>query len=166
MVDNRVVSLLAFHAGPPVFDGPEDRNGKRNHDELMFWRQFMDGAFGPAPKEQFVLLGAANLDPVDGEGYHEAIQALLTDPRLQDPAPRRPDGPMEDSPGQSGDPRLDTVAWPSPDPGHRRVDYVLPSADWRVLDAGVHWPAADDPKTEAVATASRHRIVWVDLALE
>ena len=30
-----VIHVMAFHASPPVFDGPEDRNGKRNHDELM-----------------------------------------------------------------------------------------------------------------------------------
>ena len=164
-VGETTVTLMAFHAGPPVFDGPEDRNGKRNHDELVFWRHFMDGQFGPAPEERFVLLGAANLDPVDGEGYHEAILALLTDPRLQDVAPRRPVGPMVDSPGQSGDPALDTVAWPSPDPGHRRVNYVLPSADWVVKDAGVYWPSDGDPMADTVAAASRHRMVWVDLEL-
>jgi hypothetical protein len=26
--------LMTFHATPPVFDGPEDRNGNRNHDEI------------------------------------------------------------------------------------------------------------------------------------
>ncbi len=35
--------LLAFAAGPPVFDGPEDRNGKRNHDEVAFWSLYLDG---------------------------------------------------------------------------------------------------------------------------
>jgi len=43
---------------------------------------------------------------------------------------------------------------------------VLPSADWSVADAGVFWPAPDTPgHTEALA-ASRHRLVWVDLALD
>ncbi|MFK7940353.1 MAG: endonuclease/exonuclease/phosphatase family protein [Roseovarius sp.] len=164
-VDKTTVSVLAFHAGPPVFDGPEDRNGKRNHDELVFWQHYLDGVFGPAPKARFVLLGAANLDPVDGEGYHQAITGLLNDPRLQDPAPRRPNGELADSPGQSGDPEFDTVAWPVPDPGHRRADYVLPSADWQVVDAGVYWPKPQDPKADVVAEASRHRMVWVDLML-
>ena len=30
-----VLELMVFHASPPVFDGPEDRNGRRNHDEMM-----------------------------------------------------------------------------------------------------------------------------------
>ncbi len=165
-VAGQTVTLLAFHAGPPVFDGPEDRNGKRNHDEMTFWHHYMGGAFGPAPEEKFILLGAANLDPVDGEGYHEAILALMQDPRLQDPEPRRPEGPMSDSPGHDGNPRLDTVAWPSPDPGHRRVDYVLPSADWTVRASGVNWPSEDSEAAGVVEKASRHRMVWVDLAIE
>ncbi|WP_457771769.1 endonuclease/exonuclease/phosphatase family protein [Phycobium rhodophyticola] len=45
-VNGRVLTLLAFHATPPVFDGPEDRNGKRNHDEIMLWRQVLDGKWG------------------------------------------------------------------------------------------------------------------------
>ncbi|MCP4244866.1 MAG: endonuclease/exonuclease/phosphatase family protein, partial [bacterium] len=30
------LDLLTWHATPPVFDGPEDRNGWRNHDEAAF----------------------------------------------------------------------------------------------------------------------------------
>jgi hypothetical protein len=157
--------LLAFHAAPPVFDGPEDRNGRRNHDQLRFWRLFLDGRFGPAPGERFVLLGDANLDPVDGAGRKGAIRALLADPRLQDPRPARP-APARQSAGQAGDPRLDTVAWPTPDPGHLRVSYVLPSADLRVIDAGVHWPSEGAPGAAAAGAASRHRVVWVDVALD
>jgi len=26
---------------PPTFDGPEDRNGKRNHDEIRFWTDYV-----------------------------------------------------------------------------------------------------------------------------
>jgi hypothetical protein len=32
--DGSTLTLLTFQAGPPVFDGPEDRNGRRNHDEI------------------------------------------------------------------------------------------------------------------------------------
>ena len=129
------VQMLTFHAGPPVFDGPEDRNGRRNHDEVIFWRHLLDGHFGDAPDGAFVILGDANLDPRRGDGRGAAIRALLSDPRLQDPLP--------DS---------TTVAWPQT--GEMRVDYVLPSADWTVADAGVH---------PADSAASRHRLVWVDL---
>ena len=29
--------FLTSHPTPPVFDGPEDRNGTRNHDKIRFW---------------------------------------------------------------------------------------------------------------------------------
>ena len=32
-----VVHFLVSHPTPPVFDGPEDRNGKRNPDEIRLW---------------------------------------------------------------------------------------------------------------------------------
>ena len=34
--------LLCAHPTPPVFDGPEDRNGRRNHDEIRFWADYVD----------------------------------------------------------------------------------------------------------------------------
>ena len=155
------LTLMSFHATTPVFDGPEDRNGRRNHDEILFWRYYLDGAFGGAPKGPFVIAGNANLDPVDGEGRKTAIQVLLGDTRVQDPKPRSER--VETTPGHKGDPKLDTVTWPGV--GSLRVSYVLPSADLQVVDAGVHWPLEGDAAVRAQA-ASRHRLVWVDIALE
>lgn len=166
LLNDAPVHLLVFHASPPVFDGAEDRNGLRNHDELVFWQRYLDGAFGPAPKGRFVLAGVGNVDPVDGEGIKRAITGLLADPRLQDPMPMRMGDASEEAHGHSGDPRLDTVAWPLPDPGHLRVSYILPSSDLTVTGAGVFWPDPADPMAQVVEQASRHRMVWVDLALE
>nr|WP_323803399.1 endonuclease/exonuclease/phosphatase family protein [Sulfitobacter litoralis] len=132
--DQAPVTLLTFYATPPVFDGPEDRNGKRNHDEILFWDHYLAGTFGPLPNERFVLLGDANLDPTKGEGLKVAIQTLLGHPALQDPLADQP-----------------TVTFDSL--GDMRVDYLLPSTDWRVVAAGV----ARDP------AASRHGLVWADL---
>ena len=148
-------------ATTPVFDGPQDRNGRRNHDEILFWRYYLDGAFGGAPKGPFVIAGNANLDPVDGEGRKTAIQVLLRDTRVQDPKPRS--DRSETTVGHKGDPTLDTVTWPGV--GSLRVSYVLPSADLHVVDAGVHWPLEGDAAVTA-QTASRHRLVWVDIVLE
>ncbi|MEI4233041.1 endonuclease/exonuclease/phosphatase family protein [Roseovarius sp. D22-M7] len=145
--------LMAFHAGPPVFDGPEDANGRRNHDEIRFWQLYLDGAFGPAPDTRFVVMGDANLDPARGDGRRAAIRALLTDPRLQDPRPAH-DGPP---------PRHATVHWDQTGP--RRVSYILPSADLRVVASGIHWPPEGTPAGDLAATASHHRLIWVELAL-
>lgn len=160
--DGGRLGLLTWAATPPVFDGPEDRNGRRNHDEAAFWLHLLDGALPfPAPEPPFVILGDANLDPEDGDGRPEALRRLLGDPRLQDLAPRGDHGRTE--PGHKGDPALDTAYFPK-GPGGLRVDYLLPSAGLRVLDAGVLWPAAG-PLAETLALASRHAPVWADIAL-
>ncbi len=154
--------LLAFHATPPVFDGPEDRNGRRNHDEAAFWLALLDGRlpFAP-PAAPFVLLGDANLDPADGDGRPEAMVALLSHPALQDAAPRGTHGRAE--PAHRGDPALDTALYP--DIGGLRLDIVLPSADLRVTAAGVLWPPEGDPLLPDLSAASRHFPVWVDITL-
>jgi hypothetical protein len=153
--------LLAWHATPPVFDGEEDLNGRRNHDEAAFWRLYLDGALPmPPPSAPFVLMGDANLDPADGDGRREGIAALLAHPALQDPSPRGTHGRVE--PAQTGDPALDTALY---DFGGLRVDMVLPAAGLTVTAAGVLWPPESDPFAATLATASRHYPVWVEVAL-
>ena len=155
--------LLAWHATPPVFDGPEDRNGRRNHDETAFWLRLLTGQLPmPPPDAPFVLLGDANLDPIDGDGRPEALAALLAFDGVQDPRPRGTAG-RRDS-GQAGDAALDTALYDAP-VGGLRLDYVLPSADLTIRAAGVLWPPPADPLAQVLATASRHRPVWVDLDL-
>lgn len=146
--------LLAFHATPPVFDGPEDANGRRNHDEIRFWTLYLDGAFGPAPETRFVVIGDANLDPDHSDGRRAAIRRLLADPRLQDPRP------AHEGPG----PRHATVDWDQTGP--LRVSYILPSADLEVAGSGIHWPPQETQAADLAAVASRHRLVWVDLVLD
>lgn len=161
--DGGRLHLLAFRATPPVFDGPEDRNGRRNHDEAAFWLRYLDGALPWAPPAApFVILGNANLDPADGDGRPAALSALLSDPRLHDPAPRGDHRRAE--PGHRGDPALDTALF-SGGPGGLRLDYVLPSAGLGVIAAGVLWPAEDTALAATLAQASRHRPVWVEIDL-
>lgn len=160
------LTLLAWHATPPVFDGPEDRNGRRNHDEAALWLAYLGGALGPPPDGPVVVIGDTNLDPVDGEGRREALTALLDHPRLADLRPRSQGGAAAgaDDPDHRGDPAFDTVDWPDGAPGNLRVSYVLPDRRLRVAGAGVLWPA-DGPLAETVETASRHRLVWVDVRI-
>ena len=157
-----LLHLLAWHATPPVFDGPEDRNGRRNHDEAVFWTEFLDGKLPmPPPDAPFVLLGDGNLDPVDGDGLREGIAGLLAHPALHDPAPKGQQHRTD--PGQSGDADLDTVLYA--DLGGLRLDYVLPSAGLGIAGAGVLWPPASDPLMPDLVAASRHFPVWVDINL-
>ncbi len=170
---NGTINLLAFHATPPVFDGNEDRNGKRNHDEVKFWVSYLDGLLATPPvKTPFVIMGNANLDPNDGDGRSLAIRNLLAHPKLQDPAPKSRGGIIASQQqggvnlGHQTDPALDTVDWPdATGPGNMRVSYVLPSTDFAVSAAGVFWPDADDAAHSLLADSSRHRLVWVDLEI-
>ncbi|CUH76327.1 hypothetical protein TRM7557_00842 [Tritonibacter multivorans] len=136
--DGRDLWLLGFHAAPPVFDGPEDRNGRRNADEIRLWRHVLDGTITSAVTGPLVLAGSANLDPVRGDGRHAAIRDLLAHPKLQDPQPR--DGAGNDH----------TVTWEHA--GDMRVDYVLPASQMTVIDSGILRSAG-----------SRHGLVWVDI---
>ena len=160
------LTLLVWAATPPVFDGPEDRNGLRNRDELRLWQVYLDGGFGP-PSDQFVIVGNANLDPTDGGGMHAAMADFLAEPHLQDPAPRSAGGSAAADPGQTGDPALDTADWPDDAPGNLRVSYILPAVTLKVLAAGVFWPGPDDPKAALLGNeglaAGPHRLVWVDI---
>lgn len=163
------VNILAWHASTPVFDGPEDRNGRRNADENLFWLHLLSGALPAPPIEMpFVLMGSANLDPEDGEGRQEAIVRLLGDPRLVDPRPRTgPDeqGPQGVSAGHLGDPSLDTADWSEErGPGNLRVQYLLPSVDWQIVDTGIAWPAPEGSRRDGTTLLSRHGMVWADLS--
>ena len=144
--------LLASHASAPVFDGPEDRNGRRNGDEVRFWQLYLDAALPGVPplaSGRFAVLGTFNVDPDRGEGLRGPLRDLLGHPLLQDLAPVSARGGA-------------TTDWHEPVPGNLRVDYILPARGLAVTGAGVFWPEEGD-LAEAVAIASRHRLVWVDI---
>jgi hypothetical protein len=173
------LSLLTLHASAPVFDGPEDRNGHRNADEIRLWAKVLDGW---RPNEMPlgdisnpVVVGTLNADPNDGESRTGAVGTLLQNAELQDPGPSSA-GAARQSSLDGGvnlshrtDPALDTVDWPddrADSPGNLRVDYILPSRKLKVVGSGVLWPDNDQPELlETVRKASRHRLVWVDLSL-
>lgn len=50
VVNGERIHLLASHPTPPTFDGPEDRNGRRNHDEIRFWVDYT----GPAEQGAYI----------------------------------------------------------------------------------------------------------------
>lgn len=177
-----VLHFLVSHPTPPVFDGPEDRNGARNADELRLWREYLDddpadrgwlcddaGRCGGLPAgARFVIAGDLNNDPIDGDGRHDAIAALTGHPRISRHTVPRSVGGIEAAriagganAAHRGDPAEDTGDF-GPRVGNLRLDYVLPSDGWRVVEGAVFWPAADTPDA-ALAAASDHRAVWLDL---
>ena len=187
-VGGRTVHVLASHPTPPVFDGAEDRNGRRNSDEIRFWSDYVtsgtgaryiyddDGATGGLKRgERFVIMGDQNSDPLDGDSLAGSIQQLLQNRLVTDPLPSSR-GSVEAAAlqgganaGHEGDPRLDTADFEDRSVGNVRVDYVLPSRNLAFTGAGVFWPRAGQPGSELTGIfpfpTSDHRLVFVDVAV-
>ena len=152
-IGDQTLHLLASHPTPPVFDGPEDRNGRRNADEIRFWSLYLDGSgtlvddagvAGGLPEDRsFVIAGDLNSDPNRGDSIRAVIAELLSHRRVSDPRPTGANG-------------VDTA----PFNGGMRVDYVLPGGV-EVERAGVF----DNPIHADWITATDHRLVWVDIRL-
>ncbi len=174
----RVIHLLASHPTPPIFDGPEDANGRRMFDEIRFWADYLTGGLtasyivddrgtrgGLPAEESFIVMGDLNADPVQDERVYgrSAVSQLLEHARVQDPKPVS-DGEW-------------TWNRPTPYPGDNRsrttvfgrIDYVLPSRDLQVAGTGVWNPPANDPRRALVTApdpASDHSLVWLDLRID
>lgn len=154
--------VLAAHPTPPIFDGPEDRNGRRTFDELRLLADLIradpDSAYlvddrgrpGGLPKGAlFVVMGDLNAEPdKDPAPYgRTAIAQVLELPRVQDPRPT-------------------SVGGGAATCEFGRIDYVLPARELTVRASGVFWPAPGDALRALVdppAAASDHRLVWVDV---
>lgn len=184
----RTTHFLVSHPTPPVFDGPEDYNGRRNYDEIRFWADYIDtkksgyiydddGVFGGLTKRDlFVIAGDQNSDPNDGDSIPGSIQQLLDSKLIKEKSkyiPTSPGGP-EQALLQAGanashisDPAFDTSDFSDFAPGNLRTDYVLPRKDMRIKDAGVFWPLSSDPLFPLVGTfpfpSSDHKLVWIEI---
>jgi hypothetical protein len=170
----RRVHLLCSHPTPPVFDGPEDRNGRRNFDEVRFWKDYLTGGEaakyikddegkggGLAKDEAFVILGDLNAEPVRADRAYgmPAIDLILKHPRVKDPRPETAGAAADKSPDLKNFKPYKTS-------GFGRLDYALPSANLNYVGAGVFWPKEGEPGRDLISSpqpASDHRMVWVDL---
>jgi 3-phytase len=187
-IGNHAVHFLVSHPTPPVFDGPEDRNGRRNFDEIRLWADYVrpghgnyiyddQGRFGGlTPGAQFVIAGDQNSDPFDGDSVPGAAQQLLDNPRINASFTPSSEGAVEAALLQGGanlthrgDPAFDTADFADSAPGNLRADYVLPSKQIRVSDGAVFWPVLADPLSRLTGVfpfpSSDHRLVWIDVSL-
>jgi hypothetical protein len=178
-IDGHVLHVLAHHPTPPAFDGPEDRNGIRNHHEIRLFADYItpgedeylvddQGREGGLDEsESFVIMGDHNSDPQDGSS--QAVKQLLEHPRVNtSKTPRSTGGPSDAkkqggiNAEQEGDPAFDTGDFNDVKVGNLRLDYVLPSNDLEMLDAKVYWPTSGTSTYKLILNTD-HRLVWVDL---
>ncbi|BDI15503.1 hypothetical protein ANSO36C_13050 [Nostoc cf. commune SO-36] len=185
-VNGETIHVLASHPTPPTFDGVEDRNGKRNHDEIRFWADYITPGTsnyiyddkgkigGIAAGSSFVIVGDQNADPLDGDSFDNAIRQLLQNPNINTNfIPTSLGGSQQaDLQGganasQKGNPSFDTADFADTAPGNLRADYVLPSANLTIANSGVFWPLNTDPTFPLVGTfpfpSSDHRLVFTDV---
>jgi 3-phytase len=186
-IKGKTVHFLVSHPTPPVFDGPEDRNGTRNFDEIRFWADYITP--GPAswyiyddkgrrgglkPSSRFVIAGDQNSDPLDGDSIPGAIQQLLDHPLVNTKRTPSSKGAVEASMLQGGantthlsNPKYDTADFSDSAPGNLRADYVLPRKSMKIVDSAVFWPVQSDPLFRLTGVfpfpSSDHRLVWVDV---
>ncbi|MGI8504445.1 MAG: esterase-like activity of phytase family protein, partial [Hassallia sp.] len=194
IVNGETIHALVSHPTPPTFDGAEDRNGKRNYDEIRFWADYITpgkgdyiyddtGKIGGINQgSSFVIMGDQNADPVDGDSFDNAIRQLLQNPNINTNfIPTSEGGPQQAilqggaNLTQRGNPAFDTADFADTAPGNLRTDYVLPSTDLQIANSGVFWSLNTDPTFPLVGTfnpslpggfpSSDHRQVWVDLQL-
>ena len=167
--DGQVVHFLTAHPTPPVFDGAEDRNGRRNFDEIRFWADYVDPSRsawqvddagrrgGLAAGARFVIAGDYNADPAKGDSVPGAAQQLTNHPLiLNTPVP---------SAARYSNNTTNTADFSQ----DLRVDYVLPSrAGLSILDSAIFWPLSPHPQASLVTTAnsSDHKLVWLDVRPE
>jgi hypothetical protein len=186
------VHFLVSHPTPPTFDGTEDRNGRRNHDEIRFWADYIGGrergAYiyddkggrgGLRPGSRFVIAGDLNADPHDGDSYDHAVLQLLDHEAVRLPAtPPSSTGGVEAAQLQggantthTGNPAYDTADFGDTAPGNLRVDHVIPSKGLIPGENGIFWPPGSSPLHRLTGDGSTpvpssdHRMVWQDVFL-
>jgi len=172
-VGKHTLHILASHPTPPVFDGDEDRNGKRNHDESRFWRDYVDPNLSSyiyddqgnkggmkGDKHHFVILGDLNASPVEGDATDDPIGMLGASKYINGTLLPTSLGGVDNDPANENSVNH-TADW------KMRADYVLPSV-WgtKVEQTAVYWPGRADVNYRLVGPgvkSSDHRLVWVDL---
>jgi myo-inositol-hexaphosphate 3-phosphohydrolase/phosphodiesterase/alkaline phosphatase D-like protein len=191
-INEKTIHVLVSHPTPPTFDGTEDRNGKRNSDEIRFWADYITTGKGDyiyddngkqgnlTAGSSFVIMGDQNADPSDGDSYNNAISQLLLNPSVNtNVIPTSLGAPQQAilqggaNTNQKGNPAFDTADFADTAPGNLRADYVLPSSDLQITNSGVYWPSNTDANFPLVGTfnaslpggfpSSDHRLIFADV---
>ena len=178
-VENQTVHVLCSHPTPPTFDdgrlvnlsdtSPVDWNGRRNHDEIRFWAEYISHADarwivddkvhtgGLAAGSRFVVLGDLNADPDDGDTVAGAVRQLLEHPLVNASIVPTSKGALANVPPSYKNRESKTSHF------HLRCDYVLPSRQgFEVTSGAVHWPEND----ASLDKASDHRAVWMEMKIK
>lgn len=178
-VNGKTIHFLVAHPTPPVFDKAEDRNGRRNHDEIRMLADYVTPGKahylyddqgvkgGLSADSHFVIAGDMNSDPNDGDSLPNAARQLTQHPLInQQHTPRSSGAPLAaveqgmKNLEHTSDPMFDTGDFNDGLTGNLRLDYCLPSKTLTIKKSGVFWPTNDAAKLNK---ASDHHLVWIDV---
>ncbi|MBQ4857331.1 endonuclease/exonuclease/phosphatase family protein [Pseudoalteromonas sp. MMG007] len=171
-VNDKTVHVLASHPTPPVFDGDEDRNGKRNHDEVRLIADYVSNKAyiyddkgqkgGLKANSRFVILGDLNAAPEGDKARTNTTDQILKNALINASFVPHSAGAKEQYNAKEA--QNYTANWQA------RVDYVLPSQyGFKVKSGGVFWPTKSSNEYRLIKdrnASSDHRLVWLDLIVE
>ncbi|WP_425469298.1 endonuclease/exonuclease/phosphatase family protein [Pseudoalteromonas neustonica] len=171
-IKGNTLHVIASHPTPPVFDGAEDRNGKRNHDEIRLIKDYVANANylyddkgvkgGLAAQSRFVIVGDLNAAPEGDKKRPDTTNQLLKNPLINSQFVPHSKGAKTSYPQKYG--AAYTAYWQA------RVDYVLPSTyGLDVVDGGVFWPVKNSELYRLIKdrnASSDHRMVWLDISMK
>ncbi|MFT5301155.1 MAG: hypothetical protein ACI87E_004849 [Mariniblastus sp.] len=180
-IGDETIHFLTAHPTPPVFDGDEDRNGRRNHDEIRLFSDYISpdksgylyddqgNKGGLSEGVNFVIAGDMNADEFDGDSTMGAARLLTKHPLINHQLVPSSDGGVHYSKSQGranlkhqGPAESDTGDFNDFKVGNLHLDYCLPSKTLTIKASGVFWPRPGEPGADLVL-ATDHRMVWVDV---
>ena len=171
------------HPTPPVFD--PGKNKVQNGAEVEFWHHYVQGKEyfyddagnkgGLAEGAKFVMMGDQNLDPLDGDGFSEIMQAFHNDPLVNQDVMNGELYPTSYGAAEHAVDKNSTHPIPNriTSTFGLGVDYAMPSANLNVVDSGVYWAASyeegrklfNDDRIGKYGNgkdvSSDHRMVWI-----
>lgn len=180
---DEVVHLLMSHPTPPVFD--PGKNKVQNGAEVEFWHHYVQGKEyfyddagnkgGLAEGAKFVMMGDQNLDPLDGDGFSEIMQAFHNDPLVNQDVMNGELYPTSYGAAEHAVDKNSTHPIPNriTSTFGLGVDYAMPSANLNVVESGVYWAASyeegrklfNDDRIGKYGNgkdvSSDHRMVWI-----
>lgn len=185
---DQVIHLLMSHPTPPVFD--TGKNQMQNAAEVEFWHHYVQDAdffYDDAGKQggldkgqHFVIMGDLNLDPVAGDGLSNVMQALHSDPLLNQNVMNGSLYPTSEGAIE----HIESSGKSHPQPERVTstfglgVDYAMPSATLNVVDSGVYWVTSqqegyslfNDQRVGKYGNgkdvSSDHRMIWIKASLD
>ncbi|MBB1311282.1 endonuclease/exonuclease/phosphatase family protein [Pseudoalteromonas sp. SR41-8] len=171
-VKGKTLHVIASHPTPPVFDGAEDRNGLRNHDEVRLIKDYIASADylyddhgvkgGLAEKSRFIIVGDLNAAPEGDKKRPDTTDQLLKNSLINSQFTPTSKGAKTTYSEKYA--AAYTAYWQA------RADYVLPSTyGIEVHDGGVFWPTKSSELYRLIKdrnASSDHRMVWLDISIK